>query len=339
MRRFCLLVSLILLIPSGAAAEEAPSGDPRAAQALAKVILERDFGDYAFDKCEIVSTRTNDRVPGLSGLMFAYYKRAAGSRIMLSVQYFESRERLQAFRESDQVQMPGLAERAWGDTVLWSLEDKVYSWTDGHHVLITVGGESVPREMVEAYLAVVPSRVAGFGKEPAEDAPAASRDDPSARRAADLRGAQAVAAGVHERDFGPIVFEHCRLSSEPGDPARQKNPTGRADVEYYDPAGGKTAGEVPGWAHRIRVTLQWFAEQDDLRAAYARLRTEHPALKRHEVDGTVLLRGARRGEDVWVWTDGKGLMVRMVAVHVRSIPAERIQAHLAGIPSRVAEFE
>ena len=79
------------------AEEKKQRDDLRGGLALAQAVLEKDLGEYRFEKCEIATTRQNDRVPGLGGLMFVHYKKPAGPRIMLSIQWFEKRKDLKLF--------------------------------------------------------------------------------------------------------------------------------------------------------------------------------------------------------------------------------------------------
>ena len=113
--------------------------------------------------------KKNDRVPGLNGLMFAYYKDDGGSRIMVSVQWFENGKDLQAFFDSNiaqQLKIPeqkGLKKRKFEGSVIWSNGTQAHYWTDGRNLMCSEGGESVPDELVEAYLKRIPSKVAEIG--------------------------------------------------------------------------------------------------------------------------------------------------------------------------------
>ena len=159
------VIATVLLLLVGPAPAQPPdrAEDPVAAEALARVILERDFDNWEFQKADVVTMRQNDRVPGLNGLAFVYYKNAAGPRVELVVQWFENKDALRAFFDAHLEQQGLFQRRAFADLIIWSAETPDgagYMWTDDSHFVISMAGSSIPLELVEAYLDVVPSRVA-----------------------------------------------------------------------------------------------------------------------------------------------------------------------------------
>lgn len=155
----------VLLLSSAIAVAQVgdPQQHPAAAQAMSQVILKRDFGAFKFDKGDFVTIQQNNRVPGLHGLAFVKYKAAGGNQIMLSIQWFEDKEKLQAFFESgikmQRKQQPGLKTRKVAGSTVWANGAMAYYWTDGRNFMVSMGGAAVPPEMAKAYLDVIPSRV------------------------------------------------------------------------------------------------------------------------------------------------------------------------------------
>ena len=68
---------------------------PEVAKALEKIVQKKNaFGGFTYDKHQVITTKENDRVPGLNGLMFVKYKNGAGEQIQMSIQWFEDKEDL-----------------------------------------------------------------------------------------------------------------------------------------------------------------------------------------------------------------------------------------------------
>lgn len=158
---------LMLLSASLVAQEKDRADNPQAAEALAAVVQKKDLGKFQFDKSDMVTMKQNDRVPGLGGLVFAYYKDDAGSRIMLEILWFEYKDKLLAFYDSQLKtqlkQQKELKKSKVEDSVIWGNGDKAYYWTDGEHFVVSMGGAPIPPEMAKSYLKLVPSRVAELG--------------------------------------------------------------------------------------------------------------------------------------------------------------------------------
>ncbi len=164
-KRLTILCSLAALSSSGAFAQAAPH--PGAEKAMARIVLEKDYGDdLKFDKREVVSILENDRVPGLNGLIFMYWRGDdPNSFVMASVQWFEKKDDLIKFyRQTTKGQDFKLGE--FDGTTLWKVGESGYSWTDGEHFLVSLGGNPPPpREMVKDWLAMIGNKVAEIEKE------------------------------------------------------------------------------------------------------------------------------------------------------------------------------
>lgn len=159
-----LLTMMLGLISSSVVAQ--PAKHAEAEKALARIVLEKDFGDdLQFHSREVVTTAQNDRVPGLNGLMFMRWKGdGPGTVVMASVQWFEKKDDLLKFYAKSTKR----ADYTLGEfdgTTLWKIGEAGYSWTDGEHFLISLGGSAdPPKEMVKAWLAMIASKVAEVEK-------------------------------------------------------------------------------------------------------------------------------------------------------------------------------
>ena len=170
----CTLVSvfatLSVLISSGAAAQ--PPKHPEAEKALAKIVFENDFGDgLKLHSRQVVTMAQNDRVPGLNGLMFIEWEGDdADTGVMASVQWFEKKKDLLTFYAQSHKRKDYELGK-FDETILWNILDENrkeigYSWTDGEHLLVSMGGSPSPSpKMVKAWLALIPSKVAEIEKE------------------------------------------------------------------------------------------------------------------------------------------------------------------------------
>jgi hypothetical protein len=165
----CALVSIFgtlsVLVSSTATAQ--PPKHPEAEKAFARIVLEKNFGDdLKFHSRQVVTMAQNDRVPGLNGLMFMRWKGdAPGTEVMASVQWFaENKELLAFYAQSNTREDYKLGK--FDGTTLWKIGDSGYSWTDGEHFLVSLGGSPAPPpEMVKAWLAMIASKVAEVEKE------------------------------------------------------------------------------------------------------------------------------------------------------------------------------
>jgi hypothetical protein len=133
---------------------------------MAKIVLEKDFGDLKFRSRQVVTIARNDRAPGLNGLMFMKWKgNAAGTEVMASVQWFEEKGDLFRFY-AESKKGADYKLREFDGTTLWKIGESGYSWTDGEHFLVSLGGSPAPPpEMVKAWLAMIASKVAEVEKE------------------------------------------------------------------------------------------------------------------------------------------------------------------------------
>lgn len=134
---------------------------------MAKIALKKDFGkNLKFHSREVVTMLRNDRVPGLNGLMFVRWKGGDPStEVMASIQWFEKKNDLLEFYASTTKRVDYQLGELNG-TTLWKIGKSGYSWTDGRHFLVSLGGSPLPpEEMVKDWLAMIGSKVAELGKE------------------------------------------------------------------------------------------------------------------------------------------------------------------------------
>lgn len=169
--KFLLILGAVTVLVSSSAMAQPPK-HPEAEKALAKIVFEEDFGDgLELHSRQVVTMAENNRVPGLNGLMFIEWEAdGPGTGVMASVQWFEKKKDLLAFYvQSHERKDYKLGE--FDGTTLWNILDedskKVgYSWTDGEHFLVSLGGNPVPSpKMVKAWLAMIPSKVAEVEEE------------------------------------------------------------------------------------------------------------------------------------------------------------------------------
>jgi hypothetical protein len=143
-----------------------PAKHAGAEKALARIVLEKDFGDdLKFHSREVVTLAQNDRVPGLNGLMFMRWKGdTPGTEVMASVKWFEKKNDLLKFYANSKAR-PDYRLGEFEGTTLWKIGQNGYSWTDGEHFLVSLGGAPAPPpEMVKAWLALIASKVAEVEK-------------------------------------------------------------------------------------------------------------------------------------------------------------------------------
>ena len=165
---FFILASLFALTSLQGHAQTAPH--PGAEKALARIVLERDFGDdLKFDSREVVTIDENPRVRGLNGLMFMRWKGAdTQAKVVASVQWFEETSDLLPFYRAEKARtVRGLL--AIGDTVIWKTSENSYLWTDGEHFVVGLGGSPTPpKEMLEAWLALIKSNPPDLARLPTD---------------------------------------------------------------------------------------------------------------------------------------------------------------------------
>ena len=54
-----------------------------------------------------------------------------------------------------------------GDTVIWKTDEHSYLWTDGEHFVVGLGGSpALPKEMLEAWLALIESNPPDLARVP-----------------------------------------------------------------------------------------------------------------------------------------------------------------------------
>jgi len=167
----CLLcAAFVLPVRGGRADAQIARDNPRAAQALEKVIQKGHFGTLHYLDHEIATFPANDPLPYLGGVLFARYQHADGTEVTIFVQWMEKEEDLPARYGSEvktQIeQQPGFNRVNVGQHVVWRKGDTGYLWTDGNHSIVTIEGPSIPTELVERYLDVIPGQEREAPSEP-----------------------------------------------------------------------------------------------------------------------------------------------------------------------------
>lgn len=162
-----ILGTLAVLFASDASAQPGkPAPHPGAEKAMEKIVLKKDYGEkLKFHSREVVTLLQNDRVPGLNGLMFMSWKGAAGTVVTASVQWFEKKDDLLKFYASTTKRKDYKLAELDGYS-LWMIGENGYSWTDGEHFLVSLGGSPRPPEdMVKDWLSLIGSKVAEIEKD------------------------------------------------------------------------------------------------------------------------------------------------------------------------------
>lgn len=166
-RFLSVLAPLLALASVHANAQTAPH--PLAEQALERIVLERDFGaELRFHSREVITIEENDKVPGLNGLMFMRWRGTdPATELIASVQWFEKTSDLLSFyRAETSRNAQGLL--SVGDTLIWKTGKQSYLWTDGEHFVVGLGGSTAPpKEMLEAWLGLVESKLPDLARVPA----------------------------------------------------------------------------------------------------------------------------------------------------------------------------
>lgn len=157
----------VLFSPDASAQQGKPAPHPQAEEAMEKIVLKKDFGEnLKFHSREVVTMLQNDRVPGLNGLMFMRWKGdEPGTEVMASVQWFEEKDDLLKFY-APTTKRKDYKLGEFDGTALWMIGENGYSWTDGEHFLVSLGGSPrPPQEMVKAWLSMIGSKVAEIERE------------------------------------------------------------------------------------------------------------------------------------------------------------------------------
>lgn len=159
--RLVFPLGMLLLVTDGVVAQDdTPQEHPEAKVALEQVVVEADFGDYKFDHHDISTMKNNPQVPGLGGLMFVRYKSGKTDEVELSVTWHEDKQALDSFFARTK-QNPMFKKHKVGEQVILQFKQddgQACSWTDGKHLVISMlSGEPIPEELINAYLAVIPS--------------------------------------------------------------------------------------------------------------------------------------------------------------------------------------
>lgn len=159
--RWSIIIIVVWLANSQWPSVDAQVSHPEAEKALDKIVLEKDFGEQLkFHSRQVVTTKTNAAVPGLNGLMFIRWKGDSGAtEVMASIQWFEKQDDLLKFYEQSK-QRDDFQRREVDGSSLWTIGTTAYQWTDNAHFHIGLGGQpDPPREMLAAFLKLIPSRV------------------------------------------------------------------------------------------------------------------------------------------------------------------------------------
>jgi len=149
-----------------------PPKHAEAEKAMARIGLQKDFGDkLTFQSREVVTMAENDKLPGLNGLMFMRWKgEGPGTAVLASVQWFEKKDDLLSFYAATTKRKDYMLSKLDGTTV-WKIGENGYSWTDGEHFLVSLAGAPPPpRDMFQAWLALIPSKVSEVENNPAVQA-------------------------------------------------------------------------------------------------------------------------------------------------------------------------
>ena len=159
----CLLCAALLLpVRGGRAAAQIAHDNPRAGQALEKVIRKGQIGTLHYVDHDIATFPDIDPLPYLGGVLFARYQHADETEVTIFVQWLEKEEDLPARYGSEFKtrieQQPGFNRANVGEHVVWRNGDTEYLWTDGKHAIVSIEGPSIPKELVEGYLEVIPGQ-------------------------------------------------------------------------------------------------------------------------------------------------------------------------------------
>lgn len=154
------LIGLFLaMIPFSAIAQV--EKHPGAEKAMARIVLQKDYGDQLkFHSREVVTLAHNIQVPGLNGLMFMRWMGDnPGTEILASLQWFEKKDDLLKFYRSTTSGKDYKLD-AFDGIKVWKIGENGYSWTDGEHFLISLGGSPrPPDEMVRDWMTLIGSKV------------------------------------------------------------------------------------------------------------------------------------------------------------------------------------
>ncbi len=144
-----------------------PEKHPEAEKAMAKIVLQKDFGkQLKFHSREVVTMAKNDKVPGLNGLMFMRWKGDDPSAgVEATVVWFEKKDDLLKFYVST-TKGNDYKLGEFNGTRIWKIGENGYTWTDGENFLVSLGGAPLPpEEMVKDLLYMIGSKVAEIEKQ------------------------------------------------------------------------------------------------------------------------------------------------------------------------------
>ena len=152
---------VFLSITALAAFGNKPPGKVQVVQALANVIVDKDIGEYRFDRCKITVLPAYNRFGAT-----IEHKDAKHNEINIGIQWFPNKTKLNEQLSTLLKHYKGIEKIAFENTTILRFMndgDECYMWTDGEHIFIRMEAEgipSVPPEIAKAYLAKIPSKVA-----------------------------------------------------------------------------------------------------------------------------------------------------------------------------------
>jgi hypothetical protein len=159
-------IGIVTTLLAGSAVAQ-PEKHPEAEKAMAKIVLQKDFGNQLkFHSREVVTVAKNDKVPGLNGLMFMRWKGDDSSAgVEATVVWFEKKDDLLKFYAST-TQGNDYKLGEFNGSRIWKIGENGYTWTDGKNFLVSLGGSPrPPEEMVKDWLAMIGSKVAEIEKQ------------------------------------------------------------------------------------------------------------------------------------------------------------------------------
>lgn len=173
-------------LPAGLIAGKAlaqPEEHPEANKAIGKIVLQKNYGELKFHSRDFVTMTKNDRVQGLNGLMFLnWFGGAPDTRVSAEVLWFEKKDDLLKFDASKPKGNDSKLEEINGVRI-WKMGADGYSWTDGEHFLVSVGGPpSPPEEMVKDLLAMIGSKVTAIEKQPGNEKTPGGRQEEASQQ-------------------------------------------------------------------------------------------------------------------------------------------------------------
>jgi hypothetical protein len=164
--KFIPIIGFVIALVAGSviAQQVKRAKHPKAAKALAKIVLRKDYGNLLkFESREFQTDAWNDVVPSLNGMMFMRWKGDdEDTEVEAVVLWFEQKDALIKFYESTTKRDDYKLDEFNGKKI-WKIGENGYTWTDGEHFLVSMGGSPrPPDEMVNDFLGMISNKVAGI---------------------------------------------------------------------------------------------------------------------------------------------------------------------------------